>query len=139
TRSGQLPGRSLAPTIAILRGENSARTPASRCSGVRLGINSPLLQVLFYDVPLRAWRIIPVKRSNRYRLSRGPGEASGWYCTENTGLSLSAMPQFEPSNSDTWVSTAFAGRLARSTAKPWFIEVISTFPVVRSLTGWLAP
>jgi hypothetical protein len=23
--------------------------------------------------------------------------------------------------------------------KPWFIEVISTLPVVRSLTGWLAP
>ena len=40
----------------------------------------------------------------------GPGEASGWYCTENTGRSLSAMPQFEPSNSETWVSTAFAGR-----------------------------
>src|SRR5438132_1427072 len=27
----------------------------------------------------------------------------------------------------------------RSTAKPWFIEVISTLPVKRSLTGWLAP
>ena len=49
------------------------------------------------------------------------------------------MPQFEPSNSDTWVSTAFAGSVARSTAKPWFIEVISTLPVVRSFTGWLAP
>src|SRR6516165_4474045 len=27
----------------------------------------------------------------------------------------------------------------RSTAKPWFIDVISTLPVVRSLTGWFAP
>src|SRR2546430_1121521 len=52
-------------------------------------------------------RIICVNCSNRYRLSRGPGEASGWYCTENTGLSLSAIPQLEPSNSETWVSTAF--------------------------------
>ena len=26
-----------------------------------------------------------------------------------------------------------------STAKPWFIETISTLPVVWSLTGWLAP
>src|SRR5205823_3615921 len=35
TRPDQLPGRSLAPTIAILRGANSARTPSSRCSGVK--------------------------------------------------------------------------------------------------------
>ncbi len=46
----------------------------------------------------------------------------------------------EPSNSETWVSAArSAGRLARSTAKPWFIETISTLPVVRSFTGRLAP
>ena len=31
------------------------------------------------------------------------------------------------------------GRLARSSAKPWFIETISTLPVVKSFTGWLAP
>src|SRR3954469_23256417 len=80
-------------------------------------------------MPRLCSRIMAVKRSNKYRLSRGPGEASGWYCTENTGLSLSAMPQFEPSKSDTWVSTAFAGKLSRSTANPWFIEVISTLPV----------
>ena len=29
--------------------------------------------------------------------------------------------------------------VAGSTAKPWFIEVISTLPVVLSLTGWFAP
>jgi hypothetical protein len=49
------------------------------------------------------------------------------------------MPQFDPSKSETWVSTTPLGRLARSTAKPWFIEVISTLPVVKSFTGWLAP
>ena len=49
------------------------------------------------------------------------------------------MPQFEPSNSETWVCSTFFGRLSLSTAKPWFIEVISTLPVVMSCTGWLAP
>jgi hypothetical protein len=49
------------------------------------------------------------------------------------------MPQLEPSNSDTWVCFTPAGRLSPSTEKPWFIEVISTLPVVMSLTGWLAP
>ena len=55
-------------------------------------------------------RIRATKRLNNPWLSRGPGEASGWYCTEKTGRSLSARPQLEPSNSDTWVSTALAGR-----------------------------
>ena len=44
-------------------------------------------------------------------------------------------PQFEPSKSDTCVGTAFAGSEAASTAKPWFIETISTFPVAISFTG----
>ena len=35
-------------------------------------------------------------------------------------------------------STSF-GREAASTAKPWFCDVISTFPVRRFKTGWLAP
>ena len=39
----------------------------------------------------------------------------------------------EPSKSETWVSSASAGRLSRSTVKPWFIETISTLPVVKSL------
>ena len=34
------------------------------------------------------------------------------------GRSVSMSPQFEPSKSDTWVGTAFAGRDAASTAKP---------------------
>jgi len=33
------------------------------------------------------------------------------------------------------VSTTPSGRLSRSTVKPWFMEVISTLPVVKSLTG----
>ena len=49
------------------------------------------------------------------------------------------MPQFEPSNSDTWVWRALAGSVAGSTAKPWFIDTISTLLVVKSFTGWLAP
>ena len=28
---------------------------------------------------------------------------------------------------------------SRSSAKPWFIETISTLPVVKSFTGWFAP
>jgi hypothetical protein len=51
------------------------------------------------------------------------------------GRSVSAMPQLEPSKSERCVSTAFSGRLLRSTAKPWFMETISTFPVVKSFTG----
>ena len=49
------------------------------------------------------------------------------------------MPQFEPSNSETWVSITPRGSVWLSTVKPWFIEVISTLPVASSLTGWLAP
>src|SRR3569623_2345250 len=81
----------------------------------------------------------PTNFSNRYRLSCGPGLASGWYCTLNAGLSVNSIPAFDPSNSDTCVSRAFAGRLSRSTAKPWFMLVISTAPSLRRLTGWLAP
>ena len=63
----------------------------------------------------------------------------GAQLTLKAGRSVRAMPLLEPSKSETWVSTAFAGRLAGSTAKPWFIETISTLPVVLSCTGWLAP
>ena len=31
------------------------------------------------------------------------------------------------------------GQGSRSTVKPWFIDTISTLPVSRSFTGWLAP
>jgi hypothetical protein len=67
------------------------------------------------------------------------GAASGWCCTENTGLSFRAIPAFDPSKSETWVSTTPEGRLSRSTAKPWFMDTISTLLVVKSFTGWLAP
>ena len=39
------------------------------------------------------------------------------------------MPSLVPSNSETWLSTMPEGRLSRSTTKPWFCEVISTFEV----------
>ena len=38
-----------------------------------------------------------------------------------------------------WVGSTPPGRLSGSTTKPWFWLVISTLPVARSLTGWLAP
>ena len=37
-----------------------------------------------------------------------------------------------------WV-TLSSGRWSMSTQKPWFCDVISTLPVVRSFTGWFAP
>ena len=94
------------------------------------------------------------KRSNRYRLSCGPGPASGWYWTVAPGTSSSVEPL------DGAVVEVHVGQLggaevglpahrlvgvdARApsgpaTAKPWFCEVISILPVVRSFTGWLAP
>ena len=45
------------------------------------------------------------------------------------------MPQLLPSKSDTCVSLTPAGKVSRSTVKPWFIETISTFSVVKSFTG----
>ena len=69
---------------------------AGRCRD-RGGMTRPA--VAFYPAP--AFSISPTKRPKRYRLSRGPGEASGWYCTENTGRSFSRKPQFDPSNRET--------------------------------------
>ena len=40
----------------------------------------------------------------------GPGDASGWYWTENTGRSLSRMPWTVPSNSERWVTSTFVGQ-----------------------------
>ncbi len=42
----------------------------------------------------------------------GRARPPGWYCTENTGLSFSAMPQFEPSNSETCVCSTFFGSVS---------------------------
>ena len=72
-------------------------------------------------------------------MSCGPGLASGWPWKPNAGRSVRAMPCRLPSNSETWVTRTFAGSVAGSTAKPWFWLVISTCPVSRSSTGWLAP
>ncbi|OLT26192.1 hypothetical protein BJF82_03740 [Kytococcus sp. CUA-901] len=89
------------------------------------------------------------KRSNRYSLSCGPAAASGWYCTEKAGRSRHSSPSTTSSLRHTWethtrprasscgaVTTASSGA---STANPWFWAVISTLPVVRSMTGWLMP
>ncbi len=57
----------------------------------------------------------------------------------DTGRSFSAMAAVRAVEQRDMVCSTFFGRLSLSTAKPWFIEVISTLPVVMSLTGWLAP
>lgn len=54
-------------------------------------------------------------------------------------MPFTLRPQLEPSKRETWVSSTLSGREAVSTAKPWFMEVISTLPVVWSMTGWFAP
>ena len=70
----------------------------------------------------------------------GPAEASGWYCTEKTGSRRWRIPSRLWSFRLMWViSTCPAGRVSRSTQNPWFWVVISTFPLGRFLTGWLAP
>src|SRR6185295_6723401 len=83
--------------------------------------------------------IIFAKRSNRYPISRGPGLASGCPWKQNAGRSVLARPCSEPSKRDTCVGRRFFGMLFGSTAKPWFWLVITTCPVSRSFTGWLAP
>ena len=94
------------------------------------------------------------KRSNRWSASFGPGPASGWYWTVAPCTSLRASPSTVRSYRLMWVSSAAPKSVSQrtassssivlapfgpSTAKPWFWLVISTIPVVRSLTGWLAP
>src|SRR5262249_41530422 len=68
------------------------------------------------------------KRSNRNEASWGPGAASGWYCTDHTGLSDTANPSTVPSLRLTWVTAQEAGSDSGSTAKPWFWLVIATLP-----------
>jgi hypothetical protein len=50
-----------------------------------------------------------------------------------------STPCSEPSKSESWVGSSSAGKVAGSTAKPWFWLEIRTRPVARSRTGWLAP
>src|SRR5439155_4191166 len=109
----------------------------------------------FDVVPARHQAISSRKRWNRWRESWGPGAASGWYWTENAGMSRqrspSSVPSFKfqcvsatrPNGVSTIVGPAGIGGAGRSTphpsgstAKPWLCEVISTRPLSRSLTGW---
>ena len=48
-------------------------------------------------------------------------------------------PSTVPSERCRWVTCSSVGRVASSTAKPWFWAVISTRLVSRSSTGWFAP
>src|SRR5436189_3808894 len=78
--------------------------------------------------------IISTNRRNRYRASCGPGDASGWYCTENVGCTFTARPSQVRSFRLMCVVSAFPRSDSTSTANPWFCAVISTFPVVSSFT-----
>src|SRR5262249_16069530 len=79
------------------------------------------------------------KRRKRYGAWCGPGDASGWYCTENVGWFFTTRPSTVRSFRLTCVTSARSPSESGSTAKPWFCAVISTLPVVRSFTGWLPP
>ena len=57
-------------------------------------------------------------------MSVGPGEASGWNWTPKTGRRLWRMPSFVPSLALRNQAAQPRGRLAVSTAKPWFWLVI---------------
>ena len=59
-------------------------------------------------------------RSKRNSVSVGPGQASGWNWTPNTGLRLWRMPSFVPSFAFLNQEVQPRGRLSGSTAKPWF-------------------
>ena len=56
------------------------------------------------------------KRSNTSSLSRGPGEASEWYCMVNTGNSTCFKPSTVPSWRFTWVTSNPDGNERGSTA-----------------------
>ena len=59
----------------------------------------------------------------------GPGDASGWYWTENTGSSRCARPSTEPSFRLTSATSPARRRLGSesvSTTNPWFCDVIET-------------
>ena len=84
----------------------------------------------------RHYRINALNSSKRYRASCGPGDASGWYCTENIGYLRCRNPSRVLSFKLTWViSTSFSRSDSVSTANPWFWEVISTLPDRKFLTG----
>ena len=88
-------------------------------------------------------------RSNRYAASCGPAAASGWYWTENDLSAPSGDRSSRPSTTSSLrqtcetVTTPYGVSVdassGASTANPWLCAVTSTFPVVRSITGWLMP
>src|SRR5262249_4056613 len=71
--------------------------------------------------------------------SCGPGAASGWNCAARIGRGRGRNPSSVPSFKLRCVASTSAGSVSASTAKPWFWEVIATWPETRSWTGWLAP
>ena len=77
--------------------------------------------------------------SKRYFESCGPGQDSGWYCTENAGSVLCLTPSIELSLRFMCVTSRQSGTDSGKTAKLWFWLVISTCPVARFFTGWLQP
>ena len=80
-----------------------------------------------------------INRWKRWMESCGPGEASGWYWTENTGHSLCVIPSIVWSFKFIEVTLIEESIYACDTANPWFWDVISTFPVGVSITGWFPP
>src|SRR5437879_1059000 len=60
--------------------------------------------VLFFWCHARALCIISVNRLNRYAASWGPGEASGWYWTENIGMSRQRRPSTASSFRLAWLT-----------------------------------
>ena len=77
--------------------------------------------------------------SNKYLLSCGPGELSGWYWTEKAGRFFKRIPSIVLSKSEMWVTSILLGIFSCGTQKPWFWLVISTTPFFKFFTGWLAP
>src|SRR5439155_14261936 len=64
--------------------------------------------------------IISTNLRNRYRASCGPGDASGWYCTEKVGCPLTASPSHVRSLRLMCVISARPRSDSTSTANPWF-------------------
>jgi hypothetical protein len=77
----------------------------------------------------------PLKRSNRYEMSCGPGLASGCPWKQNAGRSVRASPCSDPSNSDTCVGRKLAGRPLRIDREAVVLARDHDAPVSRSLTG----
>src|SRR5262249_51392051 len=88
-------------------------------------------------------------RSKSGRASFGPGAASGWYWTENAGMSRhrrpSSVPSFRfqcestPRPRSVWTVAPSLRHPAGSTANPWLCDVIAMRPDSTSFTGWFTP